>query len=83
MLSACICVQNTCSLEAHCYMDRTFLNAVTTECTEKEIYRKKIKPSAFIHKICATFCQRFTCVLSTEHNVGPVGFPIHYLLSEI
>lgn len=66
MLSACICVQNTCPLEAHCYMDRTFVNAVTTECTEKEAYRKKIKPhSAFIHEICATFSQRFTCVFYT------------------
>lgn len=67
MLPGCICVQNTCPLEAHCYMDRTYVNAVTTECTEKEAYRKKIKPhSAFIHEICATFSQSFTCVFSTN-----------------
>lgn len=66
MLSACISVQNTCLLEAHCYMDRTFINAVTTECTEKEAYRKKIKPhSAFIHEICATFSLRFTGIFYT------------------
>lgn len=66
MLSACICVQNTSPLEAHRYMDRT-LSAVSTEHTEREAYRKKIKPhSAFIHEIWAPFSQRFTCVFYTD-----------------
>lgn len=64
VLSAHICVQKSCPLEAHCYMDRTFVNAVTTKCTEKEAYRKNIKPnSAFIYEICAMRCVFYTNIM--------------------